>query len=108
LRRFYAIYFSGENTMDNKLHIDLPTSPYQCEKDFTLEQDDGWFIWQGAGRFEADYCAFEGYRTVEKAAADAIFHLAIADGQDQAEALLTVFSANLSTDHLDLDNIDYP
>jgi hypothetical protein len=95
--------------MDNKLHVDLPESPYKCGADFTLEQyQAGWFSWNGAGRFEGDYCAFEGYRTVEQSAADAIFHLAIADGQDQAEALLTVFSDNLPTDHLDLDSIDYP
>ena len=89
--------------MDNQLHINLPeSSPYQCDRDFTLEQDEQWFIWEGAGRFEGDYCAFEGYRTVEQAAADAVFRLAIADGQDWAEALMTVIAARLPIDHLDV------
>lgn len=94
--------------MDNELHITLPaSSPYQCGRDFAL-RDEGWFSWEGAGRFEDDWCAFEYYPTVEKAAADAVFRLAIADGYDSAEAVIAVFSAGLPTDHLDLDNIDYP
>jgi hypothetical protein len=109
LRWFYAICFFGENRMNNEIRIDLPESPYQCRADFTLKQDNrGWFSWIGAGRFEDDHCAFESFRTIDQAAADALFRLAIADGQDSSEALLTVFSAGLPTDHLDLDDIDYP
>lgn len=93
--------------MDNRLHIALPeSSPYQCGVDFTLEQDQGRISWNGAGRFEGDYCAFEAYRTVAKTAADAVFRLAIADGRDQAEALMLVFMARLPTDHLDLDYLE--
>jgi hypothetical protein len=94
--------------MRNELHIDLPKSPYQCSVHFTLEQaESGRFSWIGAGRFEGDHCAFDSYRTLEQAAADAIFQLAISDGKDSAEALLTVFLAGLPIDHLDLENIDY-
>lgn len=93
--------------MDNQFHTNLPeSSPYRYGEDFTLEQDELWFSWEGAGRFEGDYCAFEGYRTVEQAAADAVFRLAIADGQDWAEALSTVAAAHLPTDHLDLECLE--
>jgi hypothetical protein len=95
--------------MNNQLHIHLPESPYQCGVDFTLEQAQvGRFTWTGAGRFEGDHCAFESFRTTDQAAADALFRLAITDGQDSSEPLLIVFSADLPTDHLDLDDIDYP
>jgi hypothetical protein len=100
---------SEETQMNNEICIDLSESPYQCGADFTLEQDDrGWFTWTGTGRFDGDHCAFESFQTIDQAAADALFRLAIADGQDSSEALLTVFSAGLPTDHLDLDDIDYP
>jgi hypothetical protein len=97
-----------ETQMNDERCINLPESPYQCGIDFIIEDERGRFSWTGAGRFEDDYCAFESFRTIDQAAADALFRLAIADGQDSAEALLTVFSAGLPTDHLDLDNIDYP
>ena len=83
------------------------SSPYQCDRDFVLMQDGGRFSWEGAGDFECDFCSFESFRTVEQAAADAVFRLSIADGEDCATAVIAVFSAGLPTDHLDLDNIDY-
>lgn len=84
------------------------SSPYQPDRDFVLVQDGGRFSWDGAGDFEGDFCAFESYRTVEQAAADAIFRLSIADGEDCATAVIAVYLAGLPTDHLDLDNIDHP
>ena len=94
--------------MDRKLHIDLSQSPYKCGEDFTLEQDEhGQISWVGAGRFESDLCGFKSDRNLEVTVADAVFRLAMADGQDVAEAVLTVFSAGLPTDGLDLEYIDY-
>ncbi|NJM99925.1 MAG: hypothetical protein HC800_24795 [Phormidesmis sp. RL_2_1] len=95
--------------MDSALQMDLSGSPYQQGDDFTLEPlNNGWYSWTGAGCFEGDHCAFESFRTVEQATADALFRLAIADGQDTAKAVLIVFSAGLPTGYLDLENIDYP
>jgi hypothetical protein len=74
--------------MNDELCINLPESPYQCGIDFIIEDERGRFIWTGAGRFEGDHCAFESFRTINQAAADALFRLAIADGNDSAEALL--------------------
>lgn len=89
------------------LNIELPkASAYQCSRDFTLEQDGQWIIWEGAGRFEGDHCGFEAYCTAEQAAADALFRLAIADGQDWVEALLAVAAARLPTDHLGLEYLE--
>ncbi len=93
--------------MDNELRIDLPeSSPYQWGEDFSLEQDNGWINWLGAGRFEGDYCGFEAYRTAKEAAADAVFRLAIADGCDRSEALMALYLAGLPTDHLNLEYLD--
>lgn len=92
----------------NDLHIDLPeSSPYQCGNDFSLEQEEnGWISWSGAGRFEGDHCGFEAYRTIEQAAADAVFRLAIADGWDRSEAVMAVYMAKLPTDYLNLEYLD--
>lgn len=84
------------------------SSPYQCDRDFVLIQDGGRFSWNVAGDFEGDFCAFESFRTVERAAADAVFRLSIADGEDCTTAMMAVYSAGLPVDYLDLDNIDYP
>ena len=84
------------------------SSPYQCDRDFVLIQDGGRFSWEGAGDYEGDCCAFESYRTVEQAAADAVFQLFIADGEDWSSAVVTVYSVGLPIDHLDLDNINHP
>lgn len=92
----------------SKLHIDLPQSPYKCGEDFILEQDEqGQISWVGAGRFEGDHCGFRSDRKLEATVADAVFRLAMVDGQDVAGAVLTVFSAGLPTDGLDLEHIDY-
>lgn len=97
-----------ETIEEPQLQIQLPNeTPYTCGRDFLIEEENGWFSWIGAGQFEDDYCAFEGYRTIEEAAADALFKLAIADGKDSAEAVMVVYLAKLPTDHLDTENIDY-
>ena len=89
--------------MADRLHIELPKR-YVYRRDFTLERDEqGWISWNGAGRFEGDYCGFTAYRKAKQAAADAVFRLAIADGQDWAEALMSVVAARLPIDHLDLE-----
>ena len=91
-----------------QLQIQLPNdTPYTCGRDFLIEEENGWFSWTGAGQFKDDYCSFEGYRSIEQAAADALFRLAITDGKDLAEAVMVVYAANLPTDHLDTENIDY-
>ena len=97
--------------MTNKANdFEMPQSlPYQCDRDFVLVAEDGGrFSWNGAGDYEGDYCAFESYRTIEQAAADAVFRLSIANGEDCATAVMAVFLAKLPTECLDLDNIDYP
>ena len=95
--------------MSDAVDFKLPeSSPYQCDRDFVLIADGGRFSWEGAGDYEGDQCAFESYRTAEQAAADAIFQLSIADGEDVATAVLAVCSVGLPIDHLDRENIDYP
>ena len=94
--------------MSDAVDLKLPeSSPYQCERDFLLIEDGGRFSWEGAGDYEGDWCAFESYRTVEQAAADAIFRLSIADGEDVAAAVLAVYTVGLPTEHLDLEYIDH-
>ena len=94
--------------MASKLHIELSQSPHLYGEDFILEQDErGWISWVGAGRFEGDRCGFESDRKLDAIAADAVFRLAMADGQDVAEAVLTVFGAGLPTDGLNLEYLDY-
>lgn len=92
--------------MENKLHTE-PAKQYVYRRDFTLERDEnGWISWQGAGRFEGDYCGFTAYRKAKEAAADAVFRLAIADGCDWSEAVMAVYMAKLPTDHLNLECLD--
>ena len=86
----------------------LESSPYQCDLDFVLIEDGGRFSWEGTGDYEGDHCAFDSYRMVEQAVADAIFRLSIADGEDVATAIMAVYGIGLPIDHLDLENIDYP
>ena len=96
-----------EQTQIEIVHYELPKyCSYQTGRDFVIEFDGVWYKWFGKGRSEGDYCGWEAYRTIEKAVADAIFRLAIADGKEVLEALLVV-PMNLPTDHLDLDDIDY-
>ena len=90
------------------LKLALPeSSPYQCDPDFILIEDGGRFCWEGAGDYEGDHCGFESYRRIENAAADAIFRLSIADGEDVATAILAVYEVDLPTAYLDLEYIDY-
>ena len=92
--------------MDNELQR-KSQNRYVYRRDFTLEQDEkGWISWNGAGRFEGDYCGFEAYRTAKAAVADAVFRLAIADGCERSEAVMAVYLAGLPTDHLDLEYLD--
>lgn len=94
--------------MNDAVDFSLPeSSPYQCDLDFILIEDGGRFCWEGAGDYEGDHCGFESYRRIEDAAADAIFRLSIADGEDIATAILAVHAVGLPTAHLDLEYIDY-
>ena len=91
-----------------QVKLALPeSSPYQCDRDFILTEDGGRFCWEGTGDYEGDHCGFESHRRIEDAAADAIFRLSIADGEDVATAILAVYAVGLPIDHLDLEYIDY-
>jgi len=95
--------------MTEQVNLALPeSSPYQCDLDFLLIEDGGRFSWEGAGDYEGDLCGFESSRRIEDAAADAIFRLSIADGEDVATAVMTVYAVGLPTDLLDLEYIDHP
>ena len=95
--------------MTERVNLALPeSSPYQCDRDFLLIENGGRFSWEGAGDYEGDYCGFESSRRIEDAAADAIFRLSIADGEDVATAVMTVYAAGLPIELLDLEYIDPP
>ena len=95
--------------MSERVNLALPkSSPYQCDRDFLLIEDGGRFTWEGAGDYAGDHCGFENNRSIEDAAADAIFRLSIADGEDAATAVITVYGAGLPIELLDLEYIDYP
>ena len=103
-RRAFGVHSTTNNMAD--LHINLPScSPYQCGRDFRLFNEGGFIVWQGLNEAYADCCGEIGFRAVhaeaiKQAAADAVFHLAQADGLAQYEAVIKCYGLGLPIEPL--------